>query len=328
MSQGASSSATVGVDLGGTHIQFGVVDATNRIIGRARDKTGAADGRDAVIDRLVSGVHAACAEAGITLNDVDAVGVAAAGAIDIPDGVILNAPNLGWHQFALRDVLRTKLNARIVLENDVNGAVWAEYMLGAVKGRGDVLGVWIGTGVGGGLVLNGRLYHGDRFTAGEIGHTVMDLDEPPGRRTLEEISSRTAISRAVVARMHEYPDSIVHALFEDEPGFHGSGMLGQAYKAIDPLTVDVVHRAADVVGVAIANFVTVLSLDTVIVGGGVTEVLGEPWLARIRASFEQAVFPDELRTCRMVPTELEDNAGLLGAALLARAEPTTDDGTA
>lgn len=313
----------IGIDLGGTNMQFGVVNAGNEIIGRAKKKTKAAEGFDRVVDRLVEGATDAAREAGVDLQDIAAVGIASAGAIDAPNGVVLDSPNLGWRDVPFRDILRKRFNRPVVLENDVNGAVWGEYQLGAGKGGGDVLGVWVGTGVGGGLVLNGRIYHGSFFTAGEIGHTIIDPHAPPGLAKLEEQCSRTGMSRLILARLHFYADSMLHESVDRRSGITGSKMLARAYEAKDALTVDVVHRAADLLGQSIANWVTVLALETVIIGGGVSEALGKPYLQRIRASFEKWVFPDRCRQAKLIPTMLLDDAGLLGAALLAREAAAT-----
>lgn len=313
-----NSGPVLGIDLGGTNMQFGVVDANGKVIGRAKKKTKAEEGLEKVIDRLVDGANDAAKEAKLTLEELQAVGIAAAGAIDTPNGVILESPNLGWRDVPFRDLLKKRLGRPVVLENDVNGAVWGEYLLGGGKGRGDCFGVWVGTGVGGGLVLNGRIYRGDFFTAGEVGHTVIDPHEPRGLGKLEERCSRTGMSRLILARLHAYPKSMLHEMIDRATGITGSKMLAKAYDAKDPLTVDVVHEAADLLGQAIANWVTVLALDTVIIGGGVTEALGKPYLDRIRASFEAWVFPDRCKKCKLLATTLLDDAGLLGAAMLAR----------
>jgi len=290
----------IGIDLSATNLQFGVVDAENAIIGRARAKTEVSRGQDHVIGNVCRGVHEACDAAGIALDAVGAVGVAAAGAIDMPRGVVLTAPNLHWKDMPLRDILAKELGRPVTVDNDVNGAVWAEHHLGAGRGRGDVLGVWVGTGIGGGLVLDGRLHHGDFFTAGEIGNTVFDPAGGPGQRTVEDLCSRTAMSRVLGV-----------AITTTE--------IATAYADNHPATCEVVNRSADMLGIAIANWVTVLSLGTVILGGGMAEALGEPYLAKIRESFSRDVFPDELRACELLMTTLRADAGLLGAALLARA---------
>ena len=318
MSEASTGAVVVGIDMGATNMQFGVVDADNTIIGRARGKTEADRGQDRVINNIVRGIHEACDQAGISLNDLAAIGVAAAGAIDIPRGVILDAPNLNWTDVPLRDILLRELGRPIVLDNDVNGAAWGEHRLGAGRGRGDMLGVWIGTGIGGGLVLDGRIYHGSFFTAGEIGNTIIAPDRGNGEQKLEDRCSRTGMSRALHRLMPQYPDSILHRLIPEPQKTIGSETLAQAYRQGDALIRRVVNQAANLLGVAIANWVTVLSLDTVIIGGGVTEALGEPYMDRIRESFAKHVFPQRCRACQLVMTRLADDAGLLGAALLAR----------
>ena len=204
-----ASPPVIGVDLSATNLQFGVVASTGEIIGRTRGKTEANLGLDQVIDNVVKGIGEACEAAGVTLDEIGAVGIASAGAIDMPRGVILNAPNLGWIDVPLRDMLQDKLGRAIVLDNDVNGAVWGEYRLGAGRGRGDLLGVWVGTGIGGGLVLNGHVYHGSMFTAGEIGHTVITPHGAPGERVLEDHSSRSGMSKTLLRLLPQHPDSVL-----------------------------------------------------------------------------------------------------------------------
>jgi glucokinase len=272
------------------------------------------------VDNLVKGVDAACADAGVSTDDLGAVGICAAGAIDMPRGVVLNAPNLHWNDVPLRDIMAERLGRTIVVDNDVNGAVWGEHRLGAGRGRSDALGVWVGTGVGGGLVLNGRLYHGTFFTAGEVGHTVILPDAPPGERTIEDCCSRTGMLREMRQRLDRHPESRIAGLPEDQDTIAGTSAIADAYAADDLLVCRVVDRAAELLGIAIANWVTVLSLDTVIMGGGMAEALGDAFLGRIRESFDRVVFPDRCRDCALLVTKLAADSGLLGAALLARDE--------
>ena len=326
----ANSPLVVGIDLGGTNMQIGVVDARHRLIGRSGKKTKAREGAEAVIERIVRGVHEACEDAGVQIADLDGVGIAAPGAIDIPRGIVLEAPNLRWYDYPLRDVLRKKFKRPVVVDNDVNGAVWGEFCLGAARPHdhhpaselcsGDVLGVWVGTGVGGGLVINGQLFHGEFFTAGEVGQTVLFPDGKKGRRTMEDFCSRTGMARTIALRLKDHPKSILHKITEGTGKITGSKQLAKAYRAGDRLTREVVHEAAHLLGIAIANFITVLSVDTVVLGGGVTEALGKPYLHRIQKSFRKDVFPKRCADARLLMTELKDDAGIFGAALLARAE--------
>ena len=320
----------IGVDLGGTNMQVAVVefqDSGHVIHGRHWCETGASAGAEAVMDRMVEGVEAACTEAGVGRERIAAVGIAAAGAVDINTGTVLDAPNLEWEDVPLRDSMAQRLNMRVIVDNDVNAAVWAEHQLGAGRGHAELLGVWVGTGVGGGLVIGNRLYHGPNFTAGEIGHTILLPDERPGCRTVEDLSSRSGMSRLIDRKLHQFPKSLLHERSEvdDELEPITMRMLVEALEQDDALVKRTVHRGAKMLGVAIANWVTALSLECVVLGGGVVEAFGRPYLARIGASFNTSVFPDRLKQCKLVMTELAGDAGTLGAGLLAAERGASSD---
>ena len=186
-----------GIDLGGTNMSIGIVDPKGRIVGACKRKTKAHEGKDVVLDRIVEGLVRACAEAAIEPAELAAVGIGAPSAIDFDHGVVINAGNLGWKNVPLRDLLQQRLRVPVVVDNDVNVAAWGEATLGAGVGKGDLLAVWVGTGVGGGLVLNGGLWRGPLFTAGEIGQVILQPGGAPGHRTVEEFCSRTAIVRSM-----------------------------------------------------------------------------------------------------------------------------------
>lgn len=307
----------VGIDLGGTNMQIGVVDAEGAIIGRSRKKTQALEGRAKVIDRIVEGVNAACEEAKITVKQLGGLGIGAPGAVDPNRGVVLEAVNLRWNDIALADILADKLGIPVVVDNDVNVAVYGEWKMGAGRGVTDVLGVWLGTGIGGGLVLNDRLYAGGLFTAGEIGHIIFFPGAAKGSRTLEENCSRTAVAERLAKLIKSnHPSRLADAVIAGET--IKSKLIADAYENNDPLTREVVDEVAHLVGIAIANVVTLLSLPRVILGGGLTEAIGKPFVSEVKKSVKEYVFPDRCRQVDIVASELEDDAGLLGAALLAR----------
>jgi glucokinase len=308
----------IGIDVGGTNMQFGLLDGSNRLIARCSSRTDAAGGFEHVVDRIVEGVDAVCSEAGVRRKAIGAVGIAAAGAIDIPRGVILKAPNLNWIDVPLRQRLQERLDRPVILDNDVNGAVWGEHMLGAGDGTGDALGVWIGTGVGGGLILNGTLHRGEYFTAGEIGHTILLPGEPRGRRTVEENCSRTGVRRIISETAADHPDSMIHRLVTGDLTTESMEPLATAYHQGDAYIREVIDHSADQLGSAIASWVTMLAMKRVYLGGGMTESLGSDYVNRLRDSFLEHVFPDECKTCELLVTKLAANAGLLGVALLAR----------
>lgn len=310
----------IGIDLGGTNMQIGLVRLSSRtytMLARTQHKTLAPMGQEAVIERIIDGAKEVCTTAKVRMDRVGALGIVAPGAIDIPRGVILEAPNLGWSNSPLRSILSKRLKLPVVLDNDVNGAVYGEYKLGAGRGCNDLLGAWLGTGVGGGLVIDGEVFHGPLFTAGEFGQTTIMPDGKRGSRTIEDFCSRTGMSRIIQRRLPHHPRSILHGMTDAVTRTTSAKSLATAYRRKDDLAVEVVDRAAHLLGVAIANWVTVLALERVIIGGGVTEEFGNLLLKKMRTSFEEHVFPERCKTCKVVMTELKADAGLLGAALLA-----------
>jgi glucokinase len=314
------SGLVAGIDLGGTSIAVGIVDTEGRIRGAHKRKTKAATGLEAVLGRIEEAVARACEEAHIGAGQLDAVGIGAPSAINIDEGVVINAGNLGWKNVPLRELLEKRLSRRVVVDNDVNAAAWGEAQVGAARSWKDLLAVWVGTGIGGGLVLNGELWRGSFHTAGEIGQMSLMPRGGAGRRTLEEHCSRVSMVRAMETLAGFYPDSsIVAALARREPGeLLGSRQIGLAYAEGDELCRRVVDDAAELLGMAIANAVTLLSVKAVVLGGGVTDALGDRYFGLVRDAFEASVFPSTLRKCRFVASELGDDAGIIGAALLAR----------
>ncbi len=308
----------VGIDLGGTKIQVGIVDASNKILGRGRSKTKAEEGSDAVIKRIAKTVQEALTEAGMQMTQLAGAGIGAPGVIDMNKGVVVDATNLRWNKVPLGDLLSKELKLPVTVDNDVNVGTWAEYVAGAGKGYSDIMGVFVGTGIGGGFVINGKLYAGHFMSAGEIGQTVLQPDAPRAYRRLEYLASRTSIVNQLIQLIHANHKSKIVDLVEGDLTDIRSKAIDQALDEKDPLTTDVVKRAAFYVGCSIANAVTLLSLPCVVMGGGVTEALGKPWMQWVRESFEFNVYPAHLKECKIIESKFGDDAGLLGAALLAR----------
>ncbi|MBL8745645.1 MAG: ROK family protein [Phycisphaerae bacterium] len=308
----------VGIDLGGTNMQIGVVDASNAVLGRSKIKTKAERGGDAVLERMIEGVEDACEKSGLNTKDLAAIGVGAPGAIDMKLGVVLEAPNLRWNNMPLADRLSAAFDRRpVLIDNDVNVAVYGENRLGAGENAHDVLGIWIGTGIGGGLILNGSLYYGSLGSAGEIGQTVLFPGAPLGWRLFEQNCSR----KHLVGRILRLIDANRASSLIDIAGGRddiGASALAETYNKSDTLVREVVDEATALIGIAAANAVTLLSLPMIILGGGFAEAFGQPFADRVAHAMKPHVFPKALHSCRVVTTRLADDAGLLGAALLAR----------
>ncbi|MCA9281285.1 MAG: ROK family protein [Phycisphaerales bacterium] len=297
---------TIGIDLGATHFHVGLVAPDGTIVARRFEYTHKEQGCERVIERLASCVRGTCAEAKIELEGVGGVGIGAPGSIDFDRGVVLEAPNIEWRDVALAPMLREQLGVPITIDNDVNCAVLGENTLGSGRNAPDALGVWVGTGVGGGIILNNRVYRGPLGTAGEIGRTVLFPDNPSGKRLMEENCSRAAVAAEIAHRndLRESPSS---------------SDIARAYEANDEVVRDIVDRAADLLGISIANTLSVMSIPLVLLGGGLAEALGEPYRARVERALRADVFPGEpMSHVEVRLTHLRENAGLLGAAMLAR----------
>ncbi|MEZ6235616.1 MAG: ROK family protein [Phycisphaerales bacterium] len=318
----ADGAPLIGIDLGGTNIQVGVVRpgaelVKDVVVGGAKKKTKADQGLDAILDRLVDGVNAACQDAGVALADIAAVGIGAPGVIDQNEGVVVEAVNLRWNDVPLARLLGDRLAKPVVVDNDVNVALWGERAMGSAAGHEDVLGIWMGTGVGGALILGGRLYEGHWKSAGEIGHMVILPGNPPGSRTFEQNCSRTAVVDAMVRLIRSNRKSVLTDLCGGQFSKAKSRTLGRALEMEDPLTVEVVEHTAELVGIVAANIVTMLSLPLVVLGGGLTESLGQRFVDLVQQGLREHAFPARCREARVVASALEDHAGVIGAAMVA-----------
>lgn len=307
----------IGVDLGGTNIQAGLVDETGEVYARDKTKTHADRGLDAVVERLVKLIKEVCEKGGYKPDKLEGLGIGAPGTIDVEKGLVTKAVNLRWDNVPLCEMLKRKLDVPVVLDNDVNVGAWGEYVCGAGRDYGDQLAVFVGTGVGGGLVINGKIYHGYHLTAGEIGHTVVNSTAGVGRRTLENLASRTSIVNLLTQLIKANHPSMLVKLTEGELDRIRSKILAQAYEENDALTMEVIRQAATHIGASVANAVTLLSLSCVVIGGGITEALGEPWVAEVKRAYRQFVFPADLQEVPIVASQLNDDAGVIGAALIA-----------
>lgn len=310
-----SRAPVIGIDLGGTNMQAAVVDDQWRIISRAHRRTQAEEGQDAVIERIAECVHEACGDAGVRLSDIEAVGIGAPAPVDREAGRILLAPNLGWTDVPLAWLLRERLDRPVHIDNDVRVATLGEHRLGAGRGCDDLVGIWLGTGIGGGLILGGRLHAGPAFTGGEIGQTLLFPGAPKGARSFEDFCSRRAVIERLATRIRSREPSCITPEEVDDLSVE---RLAEALAAEDGLAVSVVDEAAFLVGYVAANVVTLLGVGRVILGGGLSEGLGDALVQRVRRSIEHHAF---YKTCQEVDvriTELASAAGLLGAAILAR----------
>lgn len=309
-----------GVDLGGTKIQAVVMDPAGQVLGSARRPTPTAGGPRDVVDAVAAAVREASADADTELTQLAGVGVGSPGDVDDRAGTVTSARNLpGWTgSFPVTAELGQDLGVRVKLANDVDVATVAEYELGAGRPYSSLLGVFWGTGVGGGIVLDGKLWHG-RASAGEIGHTVVKIGGarcPCGRKgCMEAYAGRGAMEAR--ARKEE-ADGTRTELFKimEKRGRTRltSGVFARALEHGDQLAVDLIDRAIEALGAGVASAVNLLDVEAVIIGGGLGVRLGAPYAERIEQAMMPHLFSD-YRPPAVRVAELGDLGGAIGAAL-------------
>ena len=321
-----------GIDLGGTKIEAIVVDDENAVLGTSRRETPRSGGPPEVVRELSAALGEAAAGAGVEPAQLAGVGVGSPGEVDAAAGTVARASNLpDWADaFPLATALGEQLGVAVVVGNDVRVAVEAERVLGAGRTYRSFLGVWWGTGVGGAVVVDGRLWLG-RGSAGELGHVVVRQGGarcPCGRRgCLEAYAGRAAMEHRARRAFAKGTKTDLFELMRK----HGrdrltSGVWATALVRDDELAVRLVERAYQALGAGVASAINLLDLEAVVVGGGLGTRLGQPGAERIAAAMQPHLFVSD-RPPDVVTTELGDAGGALGAALLVGGDPEPASGT-
>ncbi|MBK9964439.1 MAG: ROK family protein [Holophagales bacterium] len=311
----------LGIDVGGTKILAGVVDEMWQIRGRGKMKSPFRGGPAEMTEALVAAADAALAEAGAERKDVAAVGLGLPGPLDEGRTALLRAMNLGVERWEVSSELEPAFpGVPKRLENDVRVAALGEARLGAAKGERLVVAIWVGTGIGGAVLLDGKLWLGRNRNAGEIGQCFVDLKKAGDGTidgTLEGIGAKIGMTAFMRRRIEKGErTSMARSVFE---GDGGSGLdLRKALAAGDALVERAVARSARAVGVTIATLWNVFSPDLFVLGGGVAEDVGEGYLEQVRVAASRHAFFTDLAEVRIVRSALGDDAGILGAAVLAR----------
>lgn len=312
----------VGVDLGGTKILSGVFDAGLNCIGRAKVSTKPDRGAEEVIKRIARCVRDAVDECDRDLKQVKAVGIGAPGTIDAAAGRVIFAPNLKWEDVPLKKSLEKELGLPVFVENDANAAVLGIYETELGSKPRNVIGIFLGTGVGGGIILDGKLFPGFTGTAGEIGHMVLQVGGPKcgcgNQGCFEALASRTAIFRKLSEAVASGKKTILtESLGSDLAGLR-SGDLRKAIKKGDKLVETVIEEAAEYTGIAVANLVNIFNPQVVVLGGGVIDALGDDMMAVILETARDYGISGAMKGVDIVASKKGDDAGINGAAVIAR----------
>ena len=312
----------VGVDMGGTKILAAIIGSNGQIVSRFKAMTRADKSADEVIHRIAECISESIKKANLDHTQIRGIGIGAPGVIDSKTGVVIYAPNLRWTNVALKTALENQIKIPVTVDNDVNLGTLGEQALGAGRGVDNLIGIFVGTGIGGGIILNGKLFYGANRTAGEIGHVILKPDGPRcscgNRGCLEALASRTAISRYVrKAITQQGKKSILPELNGGSLDLVRSGALAKAVKRGDKVTVKAIERAQYYLGVGVATVVGIVNPQVVVLGGGLIEAMGEDFVNSAYDVAAGLALPNAMNGVEVVSAKLGDDAGVIGAAVHA-----------
>src|SRR5215472_6603359 len=319
----AKTEHVVGVDLGGTKILSGVFSHSLECIGTAKLSTKSQRGVDKVIERIARCAQDAVDEADLTFKQIAGVGIGAPGAVDFDAGTVIFAPNLeGWKEINLKKDLEKILGVPVFVENDCNISTLGVYVAELKSKPRSMVGVFVGTGIGGGLIIDGELYSGSGHTAGEVGHMILEVSGPKcgcgNKGCFEALASRTAIFQQIKAGFKEGQKTMLTEMLGDNLEDLRSGDLRKAIRRGDKFVDRVVESAAEYIGIATANVVNVLNPEVVVLGGGVIEALADEMMGVIVETAADYAMPGTMKGVEIIASKLGDNAGITGGAVLAK----------
>jgi glucokinase len=312
---------SVGLDLGGTNIVAVAYSSKRGVLVHSKVATLAREGAAGVLQRLADQARKVQALAGLQPAQVSAIGLGSPGPLDAKRGIILDAPNIaGLRGYPIVKKLAAKTRHKVLLENDANAAAVAEHRLGAGRGCQDMLLLTLGTGVGGGLILGGKLFTGVDGCAGELGYLLLSPSGPVApngsQGTLECYASANAIARRARELMLKDKKSVLWALAEGDPKKVSSKLVHQAFKRRDKVALQVWKETAMWLGRGLGSYINIFNPQRIVLGGGVM-LGGDELLVMAGKVAKSLAFQRPAKTCRIVKAQLGDDAGAIGAAEIA-----------
>lgn len=311
----------LGIDLGGTNIAVAVVDENYNIVGRAKVKTDAHRPAEEICDSIAEASRQAVKEAGLKIEDIASAGIGTPGSVIPSEGIVTYANNFtGFNNLPLCAMLKDRLGIDIYIENDANAAAYGEYLAGAGVGTNDFVAVTLGTGVGGGVIIGGKMLLGSNFAGGELGHTVLHMDGEPctcGRRgCFEAYASATALIKQTERAMAENKDSLMWELTEKSGGKVNGRTAFDAMRKGDKAATEVVNNYCRYVAEGVCNIMNIFQPDLLCIGGGISnekENLTNPVNELVRRDIYTRHTETKDRICA---AKLGNDAGIIGAAFL------------
>ncbi len=306
--------------MGGTKILAAVINSKDGIIARAKVATKSNSSEKSYIESLVSIIRKVISISGVRELRIRAVCLGIPGSVNSQTGKIGLAPNLGLKNFYIKEKLQNKIPYPVLVENDVNLGALGIQQFGVGKKSKNMFAMFIGTGIGGALIFDGKIYRGTNFMAGEIGHMIVQKNGPMcgcGKNgCFEAVASRTAIVRNILEDKRTKRKSVIGKLVLSGEKIK-SRALAEAIRRKDKIVTEHLKNACEVIGMVAANVNNLLNVDTIVLGGGLMEALGEAILPMVKESFYKSVFADSAKGIRLIKSKLADDAALYGGIVLA-----------
>lgn len=308
-----------GIDLGGTKIYSLIIDERGNIISREKVKTNSETGLDSVLSRIVECYKNVIKSSGIKEDDICAVGMAVPSAVDVNNGILLHAPNLGWKNLPLSKMMYERINKPFFIDNDVNMGVFGEVSLGIAKEYKHLYGMFAGTGIGGGYIFDGKIVRGLNFTAGEVGHMIVKIGGTRcncGRMgCLEAIAGKVGIISYMIKLVDKKSEkTILSDIAPDWRKSVGSSALAKCFMANDKVVVKALTRAAKAIGIAAANIINLMGVEAILLGGGLIEELGDVLIPIVKDYMVEYSMAGGAKGVELLKSSLGDDAVALGAA--------------
>ncbi len=304
------------LDIGGTKILGAIFNEKKEIVYRLKKKTKeAGDDADNVEKMIISVVEDMITESDIKKKDIKAIAAGAPGVIDQGAGIILTSPNLPWTNYDIKSSIEKKFDIPFYIGNDVNVGVLGEWKYGVAKGYNNVVGFFVGTGMGGGLILDGKMFTGNKYKAAEYGHMILDPEGPlcgcGQRGCLEAFSSKKGMSAYIMQQTSRGRKNMLAETIEN--GVFKSKNLKKALAAKDTVTIEAVDRACHYLAIATGNMINTISPDIVVYGGGVMEAVGDIFMEKILAEVDRYCMPSIRSTVELKKAALGDDSNIYGA---------------
>ena len=304
------------LDIGGTKILGAIFDEKREIVYRLKKKTKEAGDDAANVEKMIiSVVEDMIKDSGIKKKEFNAIAAGAPGVIDQGAGIILTSPNLPWTNYDIKSSIQKKFDIPFFIGNDVNVGVLGEWKYGVAKGYKNVVGFFVGTGMGGGLILDGKMFTGNKYKAAEYGHMILDPEGPlcgcGQRGCLEAFSSKKGMSSYIMQQTSRGRKNMLSETIEN--GVFKSKNLKKAIAAKDPVTLEAVDRACHYLAIATGNMINTISPDIVVYGGGVMEAVGDFFMEKILAEVDRYCMPSIRNTVELKKAALGDDSNIYGA---------------